>query len=194
MADENKDKEAPQFDADALAANLRGEFRTALREFSAEQEQRETQRQEQAQAREREASFATRQASDPVAAAVLPIVAPALTKAQLDVLDAKDAAIFYSTNPKAAKDREAVEAAFDRLKAQGTPLKREEVWAWHKGKNLNKYAEEMVAEQQAAARAAEAAAGANGGNRQEVQAPKALTDPYGATTEELGAALKNVSF
>jgi hypothetical protein len=198
MADvkvEEKKVEGQQFDTDALATQLGGMFRESLHEFANEQQQEARRQQETQQQAQRQASYNDRQAGDPLAQAIQPYVAPGINAAILEAQSATDAAKFYSSTDLDRKHWPAIEQAFERMKAQGTPLKREELDHWYRGKNAKMFQEEAIALAQAKEQEALKAQGGVGGLRVEPSAtPKALTDPYGATHEELTTALKNVSF
>jgi hypothetical protein len=196
MADENTNEQGggQQMNMDALASAMGGVFRQSLQDFAQEQESRARQAQEEQSQAQRQAEFHQLQAQQPVAQAVLPVVAPHINQAILEAQSATDAALFYGATPESIKYKDDIEAAFNRLKAQGTPLKREEVWAWYRGKNMKKFVEGAIAEQQAAAEHARQATEAGSGHRTEANTPQALKDPYGSSFEELDKAMKNVSF
>ena len=130
---------------------------------------------------------------NPLVDLVVPIVEPAFRALDLATNDARDVALFYTEHPEALEFKGDVEKAAESLKKQGTPMTREAVWDWFRGKNFGKFHERenkrQVKEAEDAARAA-----AMVGPGSPAQRSQSTKDPHDMTDEELAEAVKGVAF
>ena len=206
MADEVKNT-GPALDQDALIARVNENTSALLtRAFETrdrqDQERRDTERADAEAAGRRQATFnrneGTDRTVDPVAAAVMPVVGPAINHAAIVANMARDEASFWASDEgkRAGPHVTALKRASDAMLANGAPLKMGDIWNWYQGANRAKFEEQATAERQAAEkRATEAAAAAAGQGRTiDTNSPAALRDPYHATQDDLTKALAGVSF
>lgn len=129
-------------------------------------------------------------AADPVGDMVRPFVEGAHVAAG----DAKDAAKFYAQNKDLSPETIAeIEKTFDKMLGIGRPMAREDILAWHVGKNFEKHLEDRIQQRDKKLAEAAQAGDAGGGSGKPGQAvtPK---DPYSMSHEDLSAALHGISF
>lgn len=187
MADEQQTQPAPApaIDVDALAQRLQQAAAQGTAQAIENVAQRQ-QRQQQAQA----AQAATQ--ADPVASTVLPVVTPALRELAVKADSGRDAAIFYATNPAAAKFAPQIEARHNDLIARGIPVDRNSIFNLIKGENQEQFIAEEIKRRDDAVKAAQEAAtvrGSRGG------APAGqVREATSMTADELSKALENVTF
>lgn len=138
MADTPTPTPAP-FTEDALRSAARDGARMALQEVAGQAQQHQMQQQQYQQAQQ-----AQRQAAgDPIYTGVVrPYVEPALRQVALEAQSARDAAVFYSTNPQAAKYTQWIERDFEAAKSAGMPVDRRTVFNHLVGANFDHFTRE----------------------------------------------------
>jgi len=192
MADEKETQAAPAapaFDMNAMADRL-AQAAAAGTQQAIERVAARNQQQQQAAEQQRQTQ------ADPVASTILNTVAPLLQKVAVKGDHGRDAAIFYATNPAAAKFSGVIEGRVNELSARNIEVDRHSVWNLIKGEQglnadgltFDQALERREAEVKAA-REAETIRGSRGG----APAP-ILRDPTSMSAEELEKAMENVAF
>ena len=205
MPDPTPANTGPALDQDALLSRINDNTASLLARSFAERDAADAERR-QAEADERRrasASIDRRDGQianvDPIAAAVMPVVAPLTNRAIVEARLARDAAGFWASDEgkRAAPYMRDLNRASEEMVGAGAPLAMGDIWNWYQGKNRASMAERATAEktaQEKAARDAAAAAAGQGRVGGETEIPAALKDPYTATHEDLTKALAGVSF
>lgn len=145
----------PEFTIEQLGTALKGTIQEALAEqFAKVPHDRDPYRESRS-----EPSTDQREPENPLMAALAPMLAPAFKRLGMSSASAEDAAVFYSSTPRAVQHREEIEKITKSLHDQGIPFAREAIWDWYKGKNMEKFMKEAHEEQEVAAKAALIASG-----------------------------------
>lgn len=131
--------------------------------------------------------------ADPVAATVLgnDAVASALRNVAIKADSGRDAAVFYSTTPAAAKYSAAIEQRWNHLTAQGIPVDRASIWNLIRGENLGTFVDEEIKNRAEEIKRAEREAVAQGSRG---VVPAIVREARDMKPEELETALDNVLF
>lgn len=130
---------------------------------------------------------------NPLKAVISPIIEPELARLKMIAEGASDAAVFYGTNPHAAKYKDEIEKNFRALMQNGTPFTRDALLKYVMGhpENIKKLVDEGIEAEKAKLKAAEEAE-TLGGSLRPQQGP--VKDAHDATDEELAKALENAYF
>ncbi|KKL18626.1 hypothetical protein LCGC14_2473650, partial [marine sediment metagenome] len=75
--------------------------------------------------------------SDPLGQALEQHTAPKFAQQDIEIANAKDSGLFYSTHPECIKHQEAIENGVQNLISQGKPFTRQAVWEWYRGSQKN---------------------------------------------------------
>lgn len=184
---EPKPGPTPALDADALKGMIESTVSDAF-----------DRRAQEFQDQSREPAARPEPTTNPLAAAIEPIVGPGMRTVAIGAASAQDAALFYSnSDEKEARARaghkKEVEEAFNRLIQQGTPFSREAVWAWYKGSHQDKFIQDAIKDHDAAMKAAQEAGTVGPSSTRLSDAPTA-TNPHTMKDEDLDKALQGVNF
>lgn len=195
MADDTKTQQQgdpgpqPTIDADQIRETVMG----TLQEWQAQQQEQARIEAERAASRPQPTENRRNPMHDIVAPVVRDMAEPALRALDITANDAKDAALFYVEHPEALTYKKDLENASDTMKRQGTPMTREALWDWYRGKNFDKFRDQANKKQQEdAERAAREAATLGPGSPNRDAGPQ--KDPHDMTDEELAKAVQGVAF
>ncbi len=197
MADPIKDP-APQFDAKAFEAMIQSAVKTGIDGVVKESQATQARAAEEKAAADALAAEKAKRTADPFHTMIEPALEPALKAAQAAELRANmaaDAVGFYTdpANAVTLKYRGKIEEVINAQIKRGNPISRQDAWNWLRGGELyGELGTEAIKAHEAkleeARKATAAAAGVTAGT---VQFKK---DPTQMETQELGEALKGVTF
>lgn len=145
----------PEFNADALAEQLRGVVReeVATAQQTAKAEAEAAQRQQAQQTAQRQqAQAASQQWQDPVGQTLAPYVLPIAQQAAFQTRAAEDKVDFYLDHEEARPYRAEIEDLFHRSVAARNPQTRESLWYYFKGRNADRLAADDRTRAEAVAR------------------------------------------
>ncbi len=131
--------------------------------------------------------------SDPLGQALEQHTGPKFAQQDIEIANAKDSGLFYSTHPECIKHQEAIENGVQNLIAQGKPFTRQAVWEWYRGsqKNFDGFVKEAMDTEKAKVKDAEDAQTVDSSGRPLVQSP---TVDHTNSEEEVSKAMENVEF
>jgi hypothetical protein len=135
---------------------------------------------------------ATKEPPDALAQVLAPYLAPIVQQTTLQQELLNDAVDFYAKHPDAAEDREEIESRTHSLAKQGRPMRREDVYAWMKGKFADKY--EKRQSERRKRELEQASLGVTAGGSLGRPATGAGKRPHEMTDDELAKALDGVTF
>ena len=115
-----------------------------------------------------------------------------LQAARLESAVARDASIFYATNPDAIPYMKEIENIHQERLRAGIPDTHETVWLWYKGKNIDKFIKAAKDSDQVKLDSAKDFADGGAGQRPIGGGP--AKDAYEASDDELKAFLNNRPF
>ena len=129
---------------------------------------------------------------NPLQAVIEPIVGPAINRARLEGMGARDAVTFFASHPEATKYAADLNKAFEVSLSQGTPYNYDTLWAWYRGRpeNFDKFVAERVDADKAKVAKAKDAEGVDGTARVTPKAVQAESLDQAKLTE----SLKDVAF
>ena len=131
--------------------------------------------------------------SDPLGQALEQHTAPKFAQQDIEIANAKDSGLFYSTHPECIKHQEAIENGVQNLISQGKPFTRQAVWEWYRGssKNFDGFVKEAMDTEKAKVREAEESQTIDSSGRPLVQSP---TVDHTNSEDEVSKAMENVEF
>ncbi|KKK94079.1 hypothetical protein LCGC14_2686440 [marine sediment metagenome] len=130
---------------------------------------------------------------DPLGQALEQHTAPKFAQQDIEIANAKDSGLFYSTHPECIKHQEAIENGVQNLISQGKPFTRQAVWEWYRGsqKNFDGFVKEAMDTEKAKVKDAEDAQTVDSAGRPVIQSP---TVDHTNSEEEVSKAMENVEF
>jgi hypothetical protein len=172
---------APAFDYDALAGQVADKLKDTFKQAP------------QPPQRPMAPQPPVQQVQDPMADILRPYIEPVARAAQIAADSADDAAEFYSSHGDLEKDeRLEIERRFKSLKAQGLPLKREDIYNHYVGENVDKVVEKRMKKRDEAITKARDAATVGSGSPD--RGPAQVQDARALPIEQLEKALAGQSF
>ncbi len=131
--------------------------------------------------------------SDPLQQALESHTGPKFAQQDIEIANAKDSGLFYSTHPECIKHQEAIENGVQNLIAQGKPFTRQAVWEWYRGsqKNFDGFVKEAMETEKTKIKDAEDSQTIDSSGRPLVQSP---TVDHTNSEEEVSKAMENVEF
>ena len=132
-------------------------------------------------------------AVDPLSQALENHTGPKFAQQDIEIANAKDSGLFYSTHPECIKHQEAIENGVQNLISQGKPFTRQAVWEWYRGsqKNFDGFVKEAMDTEKAKVKDAEDAQTIDSSGRPLVQSP---TVDHTNSEDEVSKAMENVEF
>lgn len=130
---------------------------------------------------------------DPLTQALDQHTGPRFAQQDIEIANAKDSGLFYSTHPECIKHQAEIEQGVQNLIAQGKPFTRQAVWEWYRGsqKNFDGFVKEAVEVEKQKISDAEHSGTVDEAGRPVIQSPKVDHNTPG---EEVDKALTNVEF
>ncbi|KKN66177.1 hypothetical protein LCGC14_0474670 [marine sediment metagenome] len=130
---------------------------------------------------------------DPLTQALDSHTGPKFAQQDIEIANAKDSGLFYSTHPECIKHQEAIENGVQNLISQGKPFTRQAVWEWYRGsqENFDGFVKEAMETEKTKVKEAEDAQTVDAAGRPVIQSP---TVDHTNTEEEVSKAMENVEF
>ena len=130
---------------------------------------------------------------DPLTQALDQHTGPKFAQQDIEIANAKDSGLFYSTHPECIKHQEAIENGVQNLISQGKPFTRQAVWEWYRGsaKNFDGFVKEAMDKEKTTIKDAEDAQTVDAAGRPVIQSP---TVDHTNSEEEVSKAMENVEF
>ncbi|KKL25628.1 hypothetical protein LCGC14_2403370, partial [marine sediment metagenome] len=112
-------------------------------------------------------------AVDPLTQALDQHTSPKFAQQDIEIANAKDSGLFYSTHPECVKHQEAIENGVQNLISQGKPFTRQAVWEWYRGsqKNFDGFVKEAMETEKTKVKEAEDAQTVDSAGRPVIQSP-----------------------
>lgn len=179
--EQQQQQPAPAFDMDALATQVSEKLKDAFKQQAPPPQPPRPQVVQQPPV------------VDPVADLLRPYLEPVARQAAIASDSADDAAEFYGAHAELEKEeRLEIEKRFKALKAQGLPLKREDIYNHYVGENVEKVVEKRIKKRdEQVTRAANASTVGSGSPD---RAPAQIVDARSMTLPDLEKALAGQSF
>ncbi|KKM22844.1 hypothetical protein LCGC14_1621170 [marine sediment metagenome] len=136
---------------------------------------------------------ATETVVDPLTQALDQHTGPKFAQQDIEIANAKDSGLFYSTHPECIEHQSDIEAGVQNLIAQGKPFNRQAVWEWYRGsqKNFDGFVKDAMDKEKAKIKEAEESQTVDSGGRPVVQSPSV---DHNSSEEETSKAMENIEF
>ena len=130
---------------------------------------------------------------DPLTQALDSHTGPKFAQQDIEIANAKDSGLFYSTHPECVKHQDAIENGVQNLISQGKPFTRQAVWEWYRGsqKNFDGFVKEAMDTEKAKIKEAENDQTVDSSGRPLVQSPSV---DHTNSEDEVSKAMENVEF